>query len=501
MTTRLRDALWLLPLIALFGVLVTANGAGYRYGVSDQAFYIPAIDLAQTPDLFPRDRGLLLPQARLTVLDEALAWLGATTGLSLPWLFFLGYLLTATLFAAGVALIGDRLYVSRWSTVALLMALTLRHRITRTGVNTYESCFHPRVLTFAIGLIAVGLFLHGRRVAAMTLAVGACLVHPTTGAWFVIWIAVATAVDLWPSRTGRRIVIGVAALIAAAGLAVLTSGAFADRLVVMDASWQAAFASRDYLFPAEDWKPGTWLIHLLPAVLMVAAWHWRRRVGMTTPHETAVVLGCLSLPMAFLISVPLIDARVALAVQLQSSRVFWQVELLATAYLVWALCEGPWTRWSVARRAAVAAVVLATCQRGTGYYIVRVERDHGLVAVQLPESDWQRMGAWIAANTAPEAHLLADPDHVWSAGASLRVLARRDVWLEGVKDAAIAIYSRDSALRVTDRRRAIGDFNSLTEARAKALAATYTIDYLLTEQHVPLPPVHTEGRLTLYRLE
>ena len=57
-------------------MLVTANGAGYRYGVSDQAFYIPAIDLAQDPSLFPRDRVLLTPQARLTVLDEALAWMG-----------------------------------------------------------------------------------------------------------------------------------------------------------------------------------------------------------------------------------------------------------------------------------------------------------------------------------------------------------------------------------------------------------------------------------------
>ena len=202
MTTRLRTALWLLLLTSFFGVLVTANGAGYRYGVSDQAFYIPAIDLAQDPSLFPRDRVLLTPQARLTVLDEALAWMGTVSGLSLEWLFFLGYLLTAALFAAGVALIGNRLYASRWSTAALLMALTLRHRIARTGVNTYESCFHPRVLTFAIGLLAVGLYLRGRRGSPLALAVFACLVHPTTGAWFAIWMAVAAAVEAWPTRQG-----------------------------------------------------------------------------------------------------------------------------------------------------------------------------------------------------------------------------------------------------------------------------------------------------------
>ena len=39
---------------------------GYRFGISDQAFYIPAIALSRSPDLFPRDRVLIAPQARLT---------------------------------------------------------------------------------------------------------------------------------------------------------------------------------------------------------------------------------------------------------------------------------------------------------------------------------------------------------------------------------------------------------------------------------------------------
>ena len=56
---------------------------GYRFGISDQAFYIPAIDLWRWPDLFPRDRVLLEPQARRTVIDEALGWICRATGLSL----------------------------------------------------------------------------------------------------------------------------------------------------------------------------------------------------------------------------------------------------------------------------------------------------------------------------------------------------------------------------------------------------------------------------------
>ena len=43
----------------LFLVLATANGGGYRYGVSDQAFWIPAAVRALQPASFPRDAGLI----------------------------------------------------------------------------------------------------------------------------------------------------------------------------------------------------------------------------------------------------------------------------------------------------------------------------------------------------------------------------------------------------------------------------------------------------------
>ena len=498
--TSSRTALLLLLGAAVFGLLVTANAAGYRYGVSDQAFYIPAIDRARAPELFPRDRVLLDPQARLTVLDEAMAALVTGTGASLAQVFFAGYLLTVMLFAAGVAMIGDRLYVSRWTTAALLMALTLRHRIARTGVNTFESYFHPRVLTFAIGLVAVGLYLRARRGAAVGLALVSCVVHPTTGAWFVVWLAAALAVDAWPSRAGRRAVMAAGGLAVAGALGLIAAGAPGERLAVMDTAWVSAFASRDYLFPADDWRAGTWLTHMLPALATVLVWRWRQRLGLAVRGERAVVFGGLLLLPVFLASVPFVQARVALAVQLQTSRVLWQIELLATVYVVWAIVEAPWLRAAVSRRGVVAAVLLALVSAGRGFYILRVEHDHRLAAVELPASDWRRMGEWIAANTAPGAHLLADPDHVWAHGSSLRVAARRDVVLEGVKDAAIAIYSRDSAMRVTERRRAIGDFNTLTEARAMALGDAYAADYLLTGHPLELPLVHAEGGLKLYRL-
>lgn len=78
-----------------FVVLATANGAGYRYGVSDQAFYIPVVTHALNPGLFPRDRSLIDAQGRLMLLDEVLAGTIRATGMSLEAVFFAGYLLSS----------------------------------------------------------------------------------------------------------------------------------------------------------------------------------------------------------------------------------------------------------------------------------------------------------------------------------------------------------------------------------------------------------------------
>ena len=87
------------------------------------------------------------------------------------------------------------------------------------------------------------------------------------------------------SRRGRRARAGAWSSAprcsgAVAAVLVVASGALAERLAVMDAPWLAAFDSRDYLFPLDDWKIGTWLTHLLPSLVIVAVWQWRRRLGV-----------------------------------------------------------------------------------------------------------------------------------------------------------------------------------------------------------------------------
>ena len=122
------------------------------------------------------------------------------------------------------------------------------------------------------------------------------------------------------------------------------------------------------------------------------------------------------------------------------------------------------------------------------------------MAIRLPASEWQNAMHWIKAQPA-KSHVLADPGHAWKYGTSVRVAAERDVFLEEVKDAAIAIYSRDVALRYNERNLAVGDFNQLSAERVSELAARYDLDYLVAEADFPLRLAYRNARFKVYSLE
>jgi hypothetical protein len=489
-----------LPLLMalVFGLLVTANSAGYRFGISDQAFYIPAIDLWRWPDLFPRDRLLLEPQARLTIIDEAFGWICRATGLSLEPVFFLAYACTIVIFAAGVALVGRSLFRSPWAIAALIVALSLRHRIPETAANTFEGYFHPRVLAFALGLVGIGLFLHAARRSALVVAALAVAVHPTTGGWFLVWLGAAA----WVMASVRmRRIAGIAGAVIVLVVALGARGELAARLTIMDPAWIAAFSGRDYVFPTASWSVGTWLSLLVGPAIVLSVSMWRRRTGNSSPPERAIGLGALLLFGICVLSLPLIAARVALAIQLQTSRVFWPIEFLATAYVVWVLAEAPWTVTPAHTRARILMSILLVTAAARGFYILRIEHHNPLVAVWPQETDWRRLGRWIAATTPRDAHFLVHPEHVFRYGSSFRVVAQRDVLLEVVKDRAMAMYSREAAVRLEERLQAAGDVGVLDEERIAALADKYDLDYLVTERELNLPMVRREGALRLYRLD
>jgi len=476
----------------IFVVVATANAAGYRYGVSDQAFYIPAFVRALTPAAFPRDAALIDSQARLMVLDELVGLIARATGASLPVISAVGYLASLLLIYAALLRIARSLYITSWGTVALAAAFTLRHQITRTSVNSFEPYFHPRMLAFGFGALAVAEVLRRRSWPAIALVGCAGVVHVTTAIWFAVLIGVALFAS---DRRLRPLVALGGALAAATALWAVTAGPLAGSLVMIDPEWRRLLETKDTLF-ANEWPVAAWAANLGTAA--VWAWaYWTRRVrGAATPADGGLVAGGALLVAAFLVTLPFVAAGVWLFVELQISRVFWLVDVFGAAYAISAVE----LRWPARRAIAPLAALLVVLSISRGLYILTIEHaERSLFALTLPPSPWNDAMQWLS-RTPLDTHVLADPGHAYRFGTSVRVAARRDVFLEEVKDVAIGIYSRDVAMRVIERTRALGDFNQLTPSRVRALAAQYDLDYLVTANPIDLPVVYRNEQLTIYAL-
>ena len=476
----------------MFGLIATANGAGYRYGVSDQAFYIPAVARSLDSSLFPRDASLIDAQGHLMALDEMLATVVIATGVSLEVLYLSGYLLSLALVWSGIVLIGTRVYTSRWALVALGAALTLRHRIPETSANSLEPYFHPRMLAFGLGLLAIAAVLRQRLWMAVVLVAVAAPIHVTTALWFAVLVGVALAV--LDARMRRLGVIG--AVVTAACMAIAAvAGPLRGTLTTMDDQWLQAVASKDSLF-ATAWPVWAWAANLGLFALLYWAQRTRRKNGRSTKEDEALFWGAAALIGLFLVTLPFVAARVALPVQFQISRVFWLIDFLATVYVIGVVADLPARR---TQAIAIASALLAFAI-GRGSYVMLVERpERALFDVRLVDSPWEEAMRWLR-NQPRDVHVLADPGHAWKYGTSVRVSAERDVLLEDVKDSAIAIYSRDVALRVVNRLRDIGDFSALTDRQALSLARQYDLDVLVTEADLPLPVLYRNRQFRIYDL-
>lgn len=480
-----------------FAAAATLNAGGYRYGVSDQAFYIPAILHHLDPALFPRDWAMLGAQGRYFFVDELMAAAVRATGWPLDVWFALAQAATLVALFAGAWRLGRAVLMSPWALTAWMAALTLRHRIAKTGANTLEGYFHPRMLVFGLGLLALADVLRGRRWRALAITLAAGALHPTTAAMFLALAGIAIAVA--DPRLRRPLAAAGAAGVLVVAWA-LAAGLGPD-LTPMDPAWRALVATKDYTFPTA-WSLASWLTNLAgPLVLGLAAWR-RQLDGRLTPAERGLVAGAFVLVAGFVLSLPLIAAGVPLAVQLQTSRIFWPVETLAILFLVWAIADRAAASGSD-RAARIVAALLVAVSAARGLYVGFVEQPgRPTLAVDLPEDDWTQALAWIRRSTPADTFVVAHPGHAWKPGmgTAVRIGAARDVFLEETKDVAMAMYSREAAHQVAARIAAAQDFETLPADRLRALAPAGGPAVLVTPRTLDLPVRHRAGAVVVYAL-
>jgi hypothetical protein len=263
----------------------------------------------------------------------------------------------------------------------------------------------------------------------------------------------------------------------------------------MDAVWASALAGKDYIFPS-DWSAAFWFVNFAYLMVAAAIYALRCKHGVATRQEPGLLTGAAALVCVFLLSWPLLIWDLALALQLQPSRIFWMMDFLATVYIAWLLAEAPST---VALRRTVATGILIVAV-SRGIFVWRVEHPGAPIArIGFAQDDWTAAMNWIS-RTPADAYVLADPGHAWKFGTSVRVSGLRDVYLEEVKDLAIALYSREVAVEAVQRIRDSQNFHELGPDELQSLAARYDLDYLVVDRDVNLPLAYRNGQFRVYEL-
>ena len=470
----------------LFVILATANSGGYRYGVSDQALHVPAMARQLDATLFTRDAGLLAAQSSRTVTYHLFAAVTRTPA-DLPAVFAVLYLAALIGLALAASFYCRALGASAWAAAAALGLLTFRHRIAKTGANSLEGYFNPRMLALAIGIAALACVLRRRLGTALVLATAAGLLHPTTGMWFgaVVGVAILTALNrkaIWAAA-------GVTATAALVWLAVAGTR--------MDETWRSVLLEKDYLFSLQ-WPAYAWALNLLYLPLLAVIYRRRRALNVLAAGEPLLLAGLCALVAGFLLSLPLTALNVALVVQLQINRIFWVLDAALVLYLAWWLMDDLAVRRGRSWRTPVmATIVLLSLVRG--FYVVVIETKRPLVQASLPVGDWTDALNWLQQQPA-SWQVLADPNHAAKFGFSVRVGALRDTVLEQSKDASLSIYERDIALRVAERRQALSGFESFGDDQIRAAARRFGADVALVDraQQLSFPVLYQNQRFVVY---
>ena len=430
---------------------------------------------------------LIDAQGRLMLSDEVIASVARLTSLPLEAIFFAGYLLSVALIWVALVLIGRRLSATPWVDVALLAALTLRHRIPRTSANSFEPYFHPRMLAFGVGLLAVASLFAAGCGSAIALVGGRGGDSCHHRAVVLVLIGVALVV-LEPAL--RRLALAAAMAAAVVGAWALIAGPL--RTSGDTDGWGVA---------CKRWRPRT---RCLPRMASVGVDRQSRRCsrsvggprprqssGRATVEDGALVWGATALVGVFLFTLPLVVAH-------------WRSPCSCRSRA----CSG-WWMWS---RRSICSRCLSIGgspepSRSRWYRLRLARRVHHARRASRSRIVLDAPGG-VAVGGRHALAVAATGCHPCARRSRARVEIRHECpcvrharcfpgGCERFGDCDLLARGRH---RVVERATALGDFTTITPDRARALATKYDLNYLVTEGRVDLPIAYENSQFRIYVL-
>jgi hypothetical protein len=457
-----------LAVIALAALAVTLHG--YHFGIEDQTLYLPAIERALDPTLFPHDAVFFVTETRFTLFDEAMAYAVRWSGIPLDFLvagvhFSALVLVLAACRRIAIACGIDR--SARWAGL-LLIAIALPMPVAGTRLGLMEQYLHPRGLAIALMLWAFVASINGRVIAA-PLVVVAGLIHPLTALWGTLHVVFQ--LRNWRWRHGVWLL---------CALVTLSCNPLQAPPADTTNYWREALSPQrfDVRYPL-NWSWYEWLGVVGPIALLAYFVRSARQNGndrLATMGARLLASGVAGVVLAIAVTaVP--DRRLPLQPMRELHLLYFVTFLLGGAQLERKRLRGRWPR----RLGVFVPLVLV---------VLAVQRHfpsspHVEWPGRPPDNAWARAFLWSRDHTPKDALFATDPFYLRRPGPdshSLRALAERSMLSEAYHDLAPAAMSVELGRRWMTEQQALANWGQFTKEDFVTLRRQFGVTWVVVAQ-------------------
>ena len=449
---------------------------GYHPGLEDDAIYLPGVQSALNPSLFPFNSNFFRLQLEATFFDNYMATFVRITHMPVAWAELFWQITSLFLILWAAKKIANHLFAeeySRWAGVALVAAM-MTLPVAGTALTLMDQHLHPRGIATALILLAVWQVLEKRQWLAVVLLVGAFAMHvlmATMGASFCIFLMLTSSERV---KAQGRMWSGRAAAVMPLGWVFEPA----------NRDWQRALDTRTYYY-LYKWTWYEWLGAILPLALFWLLWRYALRRGDTVLAKFTLAVFAYGAFQQALAMVLLASPSLVRLTPLQPMR------YLHLFYFFFILILGSMTGKHLLKRSAWRWAVFLLATNGCMFASQRFEfpaSRHLELPGRQPSNEWLQAFAWIRANTPLNAYFALDPHFMEAPGEDFhgfRGLAERSQLADAVKDAAVVTQVPELGPVWAEQVQAEGGWSNFELADFERLKTQFGVDWVLVAFPAP----------------
>jgi hypothetical protein len=462
---------------ALYLLLLTAAALlihGYHPYAEDSEIYLPGVLKILHPNLFPANAEFFSEHAGHTLYPNLIAFSVRATHLPLPWLAFLGQLISIFLLLAASGRLALALFEDDracWAAVALMAAL-LTLPIAGTALYIFDQYLNPRNLAAFAALFAVAELLYRKHGRTLLWLVFAAVVHPLMASFaiaFCVWLIVLDRYR--PGILG----FGLAAALP-----------FGMTLDPPPAAYHQ-IALRQPYFYIQRWQWYEWLGLIGPVMLlwMLARFARRRKMNNLELVSRALIPFVLvATAAAVVLSIP---SRFEALARLEPLRC-----LALTYMLLIVIGGGLLGQYILQARVWRWLVLLLLVPLSLGMYSAQRQLFPASAHVEWPwaqsRNPWAQAFEWIRGNTPVDALFALDPQHMQLPGEDengFRARAERSRLADLVKDKGACSMFPPLSVKWLEQVEDQKDWKQFSKVDFERLRQKYGVSWVVVEQPGP----------------